>query len=228
MSVATMEKNRLTRVGLGVLIMALLLALAFLLLNILYTVNAPTNAAPRGRMQLWRAQDSGMTLEESMQQAEVRARGWADDIVLVRAEAPWRPGAAGRDVDTPPVTWSFYYYSPTMRELVAVVGPRATVLGAAAGDQLHAQVHPGAAAIRGRGRLAFVPRRRWGSVLTSASRSNGEFAPAPLRTRGHRLERGRIRWKRLSRGVDRRRIRRSPARFQITRNPGEGFGQARG
>jgi len=121
MSVATMEKNRLTRVGLGVLIMALLLALAFILLNILYSVSAPANVAPRARTQIWRAQDSGMTLEESMQQADARARAWATDVVLIRAEAAWRPGAAGREVETPPVTWSFYYYSPAMRELVTVV-----------------------------------------------------------------------------------------------------------
>jgi hypothetical protein len=70
---ASMEKNRLTRVGLGVLIMALLLALAFLLLNILHAVNAPTSAAPRGAKNLWQAQNSQMTLEESAQRAEARA-----------------------------------------------------------------------------------------------------------------------------------------------------------
>jgi len=116
-----MEKTRLTRVGLGVLIMALLLALAFFLLNILYTVNAPTSAAPRGKTQIWRAVDSGITLEDSAQQAEARARAWAEDVVLIRAEAPWRPGAEGRTVENPPVTWSFYYYSPATHELVVVV-----------------------------------------------------------------------------------------------------------
>jgi hypothetical protein len=118
---ASMGKNRLTRVGLGVLIMALLLALAFLLLNILYAVNAPTSAAPRGAKTLWQAQDSQMTLEESAQQADARARAWAEDVVLIRAEAPWRPGAAGREMETPPVTWSFYYYSPRTHELAGVV-----------------------------------------------------------------------------------------------------------
>lgn len=116
-----MEKNRLTRVGLGVLIMALLLALAFFLLNILYAINAPTSAAPPGHQNLWQARDSQMTLEESAQKAETRARAWATDVVLLRAEAPWRPGAAGRETETPPVTWSFFYYSPAMRELAGVV-----------------------------------------------------------------------------------------------------------
>lgn len=116
-----MEKNRLTRVGLGVLIMGLLLALAFFVLNILYTVNAPTSAAPRGKTQLWRGKDSGMTLEESMRQAEARARAWAGDVVLIRAEAPWRPGIAGREVEMPPVTWTFFYYSKATSELVGVV-----------------------------------------------------------------------------------------------------------
>ena len=115
------NKSRLTRVGLGVLIMALLLALAFFLLNILYAVNAPTNAARPSNVGLWRAQDSQMTLEESVQRADARARTWAEDIVLIRAEAPWRPGAAGRQTETPPVTWSFFYYSPVMRELAGVV-----------------------------------------------------------------------------------------------------------
>jgi len=116
-----MKKNRLTRVGLGVLIMALLLALAFFVLNILYAVNAPTSAAPTSRTNLWQAKDSQMTLEESAQKAETRARAWATDVVLLRAEAPWRPGAAGRETETPPVTWSFFYYSPATRELVGVV-----------------------------------------------------------------------------------------------------------
>ncbi|MGC9395926.1 MAG: hypothetical protein ACP5J4_13860 [Anaerolineae bacterium] len=115
------NKSRLTRVGLGALIMALLLALAFFLLNILYTVNAPTSAAVRGRQSLWQAKDSQMTLEESAQRAVTRARTWAKDVVLIRAEAPWRPGAAGRELETPPVTWSFFYYSPTTRELAGVV-----------------------------------------------------------------------------------------------------------
>lgn len=118
---ASTGKNRLTRVGLGVLIMALLLALAFFLLNILYAVNVPTSAAPRGTKNLWQAQDSQMTLEEAAQQAEVRARAWAGDVILIRAEAPWRPGAVGRALETPPVTWSFYYYSPATSELVGVV-----------------------------------------------------------------------------------------------------------
>lgn len=115
------NKSRLTRVGLGVLIMALLLALAFFLLNILYAVNAPTNAARPSSVGLWRAQDSQMTLEESAQRADTRARTWAEDVLLIRAEAPWRPGAAGRQTETPPVTWSFFYYSPATRELAGVV-----------------------------------------------------------------------------------------------------------
>ena len=115
------SKNRLTRVGLGVLIMALLLALAFFLLNILYAVNTPTSAAVRGAQSLWQTKDSQMTLEESVQRAEARARAWAADAILIRAEAPWRPGAAGRETETPPVTWSFFYYSPATRELAGVV-----------------------------------------------------------------------------------------------------------
>ena len=115
------NKNRLTRVGLGVMIMALLLALAFFLLNILYTVNTPTSAARPSSVGLWRAQDSQMTLEQSAQRADARARSWAEDVVLIRAEAPWRPGAAGRQTETPPVTWSFFYYSPATRELAGVV-----------------------------------------------------------------------------------------------------------
>ncbi|MBN2392124.1 MAG: hypothetical protein JXR84_15460 [Anaerolineae bacterium] len=115
------NKSHLTRVGLGVLIMALLLALAFFLLNILYAIDAPTSAAVRGRQSLWQAKDSQMTLEQSAQRADARAKSWAEDVVLIRAEAPWRPGAAGLQTETPPVTWSFFYYSPATRELAGVV-----------------------------------------------------------------------------------------------------------
>lgn len=118
------SKEQLTRIGLGVLILALLVTLAFILLNLLNVIGTPTTAAPTGRTQIWRAADSGLTLEASAQQAEARVRTWAADAVLVRAEAAWRPGAEGRQLDVPPVTWSFYYYSPALRTLATVVVAR--------------------------------------------------------------------------------------------------------
>ena len=115
------DKTQLTRIGLGVLILVLLVTLALILLNLLNVGGAPTTAAPRGKTQVWRAADSGLTLEASAQQAEVRVHTWAVDAVLIRAEAAWRPGAEGRQTDLPPVTWSFYYYSSAARALVTVV-----------------------------------------------------------------------------------------------------------
>jgi hypothetical protein len=115
------DKTRLTRIGLGVLILVLLVTLALILLSLLNVVGTPTTAAPTGKTQIWRAADSGLTLEASAQQAEARAQTWAADAVLIRAEAAWRPGTEGRQLDMPPVTWSFYYYSPAMRALATVV-----------------------------------------------------------------------------------------------------------
>ncbi len=119
-----MNKTQLTRIGLGVLVMALLIILGVILLNLLAATNHPTTAAPTGRTQIWRAADSGLTLEESEQRAVARARTWAADVVLIRAEAAWRPGVEGRQIEQPPVTWSFYYYSPMKQQLVSVVVTR--------------------------------------------------------------------------------------------------------
>ncbi len=115
------KTQQFTRIGLGVLILVLLVTLAFILLSLLNVVGAPTTAAPTGKTQIWRAADSGLTLEASAQQAKARAQTWAADAVLIRAEAAWRPGAQGRQLDVPPVTWSFYYYSPALRTLASVV-----------------------------------------------------------------------------------------------------------
>ncbi len=116
-----MSKPQLVRIGLGVLILVLLVTLAFLLLSLLNITSEPTTAAPRGKTRLWRAEDAQLTLEEAYQRANERARSWAADVALIRAEAAWRPGAVWQEIEMPPVTWSFYYYSPTMRQLVSVV-----------------------------------------------------------------------------------------------------------
>ncbi len=118
------NKEQLTRIGLGVLILVLLVTLAFILLSLLNVIGTPTTAAPTGKTQIWRAADSGLTLEASAQQAAARAQTWAADAVLIRAEAAWRPGAEGRQLDVPPVTWSFYYYSPALHALASVVVAR--------------------------------------------------------------------------------------------------------
>jgi hypothetical protein len=116
-----LNKSQLGRIGLGLLILVLLVALALILLSLLQ-VATPSRPSPTGdNVVLFMPPDSGLTLAESARQAETSAHTWADDIMLIRAEAAWRPGEAGRQIEMPPVTWSFYYYSPSAHELMSVV-----------------------------------------------------------------------------------------------------------
>lgn len=110
------------RIGLGLLILILLVALALILLSLLQVATTPP-ALPKNSSTtlIFAPPDSGLTLAESAQQAETSARTWANDALLIRAEAAWRPGETGRQIEMPPVTWSFYFYSPTARELMSVV-----------------------------------------------------------------------------------------------------------
>ncbi len=71
--------------------------------------------------ELWQGGTSALTLIESVQRVEPEVRTWAEDAVLVRAEAAWRAPAAWQTVDRPEVAWSLYYYSAVERALISVV-----------------------------------------------------------------------------------------------------------
>ena len=122
-----MDKPQVVRIALGALIMVLAVTLALILLNLFKITTAP-KALPRSETQIWVAKDARMTLEEAMQPAEARARTWANDVVLIRAEAAWRPGETWTQTEVPPVTWSFYYYARSKRALKSFVIGREQIL----------------------------------------------------------------------------------------------------
>jgi hypothetical protein len=101
------------RVGLIVLIAGLIVILAALLLNLVPLVTG-TQARPGTRSVA--ASHRGVESTVSMPGAETRARdralSWASDLQLIRVQATWYPGENWQAMDSPPVAWTFYYYSP--------------------------------------------------------------------------------------------------------------------
>lgn len=43
--------------------------------------------------------------------AYTKAQSWAPDVVLIRIEATWRPTGEWVTTDSPPVSWTYYYYA---------------------------------------------------------------------------------------------------------------------
>lgn len=61
---------------------------------------------------LWTGTSPQVSLADAATRAENEARAWANDAVLSKVEATWRPTGEWTEVESPPVSWSFYYYSP--------------------------------------------------------------------------------------------------------------------
>ena len=112
-------KSRGVDIALGVAILVLLVVLAVILLDV-FKITASESFLGRNK-QVWVAKDAQMTLAEALQQADVRARAWADDALFIRAAAAWRPGETWMQAGEPPVTWSFYYFAQSKRSLKSFV-----------------------------------------------------------------------------------------------------------
>jgi len=119
---ARVKESLPARIGLGLLALILLLALAWILVSLMRisTEAKPLQSSPRAE-RMWQGGISQVPLEDAAQRAQARATAWAQDVYLVRAEAGWRPDRDSIQTDTPPVAWSFYYYSPGQRALASVL-----------------------------------------------------------------------------------------------------------
>jgi hypothetical protein len=77
----------------------------------------------------WVGAAPAVALSDGEAMARESARAWAADAALLKAEAMWQPAGGWVEVDSPPVSWSYYYYSVGGRAItaVAVHGERAFV-----------------------------------------------------------------------------------------------------
>jgi hypothetical protein len=69
---------------------------------------------------LWTGEAQPVTLASAEIRARDVANAWANDATLSRVEATWRPASDWTHTESPPVAWSFYYYSPAQSAVMAV------------------------------------------------------------------------------------------------------------
>lgn len=107
------------RIALGILLVVALLLAAAVVLALMRNLSADAQPPARGAV-LWQGGQETSTLEAAETQATARARAWASDVTLVRADGAWRPGQNWKEVELPPVAWTFSYYSRSEGKLVSV------------------------------------------------------------------------------------------------------------
>jgi hypothetical protein len=114
-----MQEKSPLRTGLIILILLLTGVLAFLLFNmmpLLADSSSTARAMPRVRSSI----TSQVSLPEASDRASERAQRWTQDAKLVKAQGVWYMMGGWDAFETPPVAWTFYYYSPSTKKLATV------------------------------------------------------------------------------------------------------------
>ncbi len=116
------ETKRTISLTMGIVALAILVLLALILAFRLLTDRGPASLAERAgyTTTTWQGGISQLSLADAVVKAEPEARQRAADAALFRAEGAWRPGDQWRAVETPPLAWTLYYYSPAERTLHAI------------------------------------------------------------------------------------------------------------
>ena len=116
------ETKRTISLTLGIVALAILVLLALILAFRLLTESTPASPAERAgyTKTTWQGGISRLSLADAVAKAEPEARQRAADAVFFRAEGAWRPGDQWQTVETPPLAWTLYYYSPSEKRLHAV------------------------------------------------------------------------------------------------------------
>lgn len=113
-----MQKDALVRVGLIVVIVALVGVVVLLSLQLVPLLSS-ASAAPQAAPTRSALVTSETSLVEAATLAEERAKAWSEDAALIRAEGSWVASAGWQQVRTPPVTWSFSFYAPSRGQLAS-------------------------------------------------------------------------------------------------------------
>lgn len=116
------ETKRTISLTMGIVALAVLVLLALILAFRLLTERAPATlpSQPGHTTTVWQGGISQLSLADAVARAEPEARQRAADAALFRAEGAWRPGDQWQTVESPPLAWTLYYYSPAERALHSV------------------------------------------------------------------------------------------------------------
>lgn len=116
-----MRDTKVARIALILLIVGLVGVLAVLIVNLVplvarssaYGTAAPPPAPPG-------LATSETPLVEAEALAGARAREWAPDAALVRADGSWNAPQGASGIEAPTIAWTFSYYSATKGQLASV------------------------------------------------------------------------------------------------------------
>ena len=109
------------RIALIAVILILAAILAILLINVV-PMALTDSAIAKGQRRVTRSSvTSSVPLAEAAARAQARALEWTRDAVSVRAEAAWAVEGGWTGVQTPPLAWSFTFYSPSAESVAVVV-----------------------------------------------------------------------------------------------------------
>ncbi|HPD42020.1 MAG TPA: hypothetical protein PLD43_10725 [Anaerolineae bacterium] len=80
------------------------------------------SGAPEADTQpvLWTGLAPPIDMAAAEEAARLKVQTWAADAVLVRAEASWRPTGEWITTESPPVSWTYYYYAPSQQAVKTV------------------------------------------------------------------------------------------------------------
>jgi hypothetical protein len=123
-----MSEKPIVRGFLILAIVALVGSLVFLVYNLVSlpaqnqegsnTLGANANAMRA--TEVWSGEPDATDFAAAESRARNRAETWQSDAVLVHAEGSWRLDETWREVETPPVTWFFSYYSADAGKIATV------------------------------------------------------------------------------------------------------------
>ncbi|MBN1259453.1 MAG: hypothetical protein JXB35_02130 [Anaerolineae bacterium] len=100
-----MQRQRWILIGLiGAILMAVVLIVGWIFVEQL--LQPPIRFETK-----WDGLAPPVLLEEAKRRADPQAETWAEDAILIKAEATWRPSEDWLQTEYPPVAWSLNYYS---------------------------------------------------------------------------------------------------------------------
>ena len=110
-----------TRIALMITIMALAALLVILLAKLVPLALTGGISAGTSQRVVRASVVSNVSLRDASARAQARASEWSLDAAPVRVEAAWVLEGEWAAVRTPPVAWSFIFYSPSAQSVVVVV-----------------------------------------------------------------------------------------------------------
>ncbi len=86
-----------------------------LIWSITTTLSEMESAPAPMRYTEWTGKAPALSLEDAEQRATESAWAWVGDARLIKVETSWRPAPEDVKLETPPIAWTLYYYSPSKK-----------------------------------------------------------------------------------------------------------------